>query len=152
MHGKFLTATMSSRIVGSRMVVEACAAIILRGGRVLVTQRKSDQTFPLRWELPGGHIEPNESKEACLQREIKEELGVRTTVLKPFCKRKARIGRDRVLIYYYLCRIAHGKVKQLEVQDFRWIHPSRYLTLYDLAPSDKRVLQRLSILPAEELS
>jgi 8-oxo-dGTP diphosphatase len=95
-------------------------------------------------------MEPNENKEACLQREIKEELGVQTTALKPFCKRRTRIGKDTILIHYYLCRIAHGKPQRLEVQDFRWIKPSRY-TLYDLAPPDRRVLRKLSNLRAEEL-
>jgi 8-oxo-dGTP diphosphatase len=83
------------------MMERACAAIIQRGVKVLVSQRLSDQTFPLKWELPGGHIERKESKESCLKREIKEELGMRITALRPYYTRKWRIGKRSLLIYYY---------------------------------------------------
>ena len=132
------------------MIIEACAAIIQRRSRVLVTQRKSGQRFPLKWELPGGHIEPNESKKACLRREIKEELGVHITALKPFCKRKTRVGKDTILVHFYGCRISHGKLRRLDVQDFRWIQPSQY-ALYDFVPPDRSVLRRLSKLASGAL-
>jgi hypothetical protein len=86
-----------------------------------------------------------------LRREIREELGVQTTGLKPFCKRKTRIGKETILIHYYLCKIAYGKLRRLEVQNFKWVQPSRY-ELYDFAPPDRSVLRKLSNLGAEELS
>jgi 8-oxo-dGTP diphosphatase len=125
------------------MIVRACAAIMQKRKRILITQRKSDQTFPLKWELPGGHIEPNESRESCLKREIREELGVRITSLKPYCSRRLRIGENTLLIYYYLCRIVKGKLRRLDVADFRWIEPSEH-EAYDLVSPDRIVLQKLS--------
>lgn len=131
-------------VFGEReMTAKACAAIMRRGSNVLVTKRKSSQTFPLKWELPGGHIEPNESRESCLKREIKEELGVRITALKPYCTRRYGSGENTLLIYYYLCRIASGRVRKLEVKDFKWIEPSQHKN-YDFISTDRSVLQKLS--------
>lgn len=125
------------------MTAKACAAIMRRGSKVLVTKRKSSQTFPLKWEFPGGHIEPNESRESCLRREIKEELGVQITALKPYCTRRYGSGENALLIYYYLCRIASGRVRKLEVKDFKWIEPSQHED-YDFISTDRSVLQKLS--------
>ncbi|MCU1330333.1 MAG: hydrolase [Bryobacterales bacterium] len=52
------------------------AGILERDGRVLICQRKADQAHPLKWEFPGGKVEPGESPEAALARELREELGI----------------------------------------------------------------------------
>ena len=52
------------------------AALILRGNEVLICQRRPDQPMALQWEFPGGKIEPGESPEAALKRELNEELGI----------------------------------------------------------------------------
>jgi len=133
--------------VATETKVRACAAIILKRGKVLISQRRSDQSFPLKWELPGGHIEPNESKETCLKRELEEELGGHITALKLFASRETTIRNYTILIHYYLCKLRDGKLKKLEVNDFRWIEPSKY-ALYDLGPPDKSVLRKLLKTPA----
>lgn len=125
------------------MANRACAAIIQRGSRVLVTQRKANQTFPLKWELPGGHVERNETRQACLRREIKEELGIDITALRPYCVRKYGAGKSSLVIYYYRCRIASGRPKKIEVRGFRWIEPAQH-TVYDFISTDRSVLQKLS--------
>ncbi|MBV8630940.1 MAG: NUDIX domain-containing protein, partial [Silvibacterium sp.] len=52
------------------------AALILRGDEVLICQRRPDQPMALKWEFPGGKIEPGESPEQALARELSEELGI----------------------------------------------------------------------------
>jgi 8-oxo-dGTP diphosphatase len=125
------------------MTDQACAAIIEKDSRVLVTQRKANQTFPLKWELPGGHVERNETRQACLRREINEELGVHIAALRPYCTRKYETGGNRLTIYYYRCRIASGRPRKLEVRNFRWIEPARH-TIYDFISTDRSVLRKLS--------
>lgn len=56
------------------------AALIVRGGEVLICQRRADQPMALQWEFPGGKIEAGESAEEALARELDEELGIRATV------------------------------------------------------------------------
>ena len=77
------------------------AGLCTRGGRVLITQRRADQPLPLQWEFPGGKIEPGESVEAALVREIREELGV-----------EAHTG-DVMLVHRH--RYAHGLEGELTV-------------------------------------
>jgi len=56
------------------------AALIVRGGEVLICQRRADQPMALQWEFPGGKIEPGETPEQALARELHEELGIDATI------------------------------------------------------------------------
>ena len=56
------------------------AALIVRGGEVLICQRRADQPMALQWEFPGGKIEVGESPEEALARELDEELGIKATI------------------------------------------------------------------------
>lgn len=61
-------------------VIRVVAAVISRDGEILICQRRHDDSFPLRWEFPGGKIEPGEEQRAALLRELREELGVEATI------------------------------------------------------------------------
>jgi 8-oxo-dGTP diphosphatase len=67
-------------------MLQVTCAIIEHNNKVLICQRSATMKLPMKWEFPGGKIEHGESKEDCLQREIKEELGMIITIdraLKP---------------------------------------------------------------------
>ena len=59
-------------------MVQVVAAILQKDGRILVGQRTPEQSHPLKWEFPGGKVEPGESPEQALARELEEELGIRS--------------------------------------------------------------------------
>ena len=61
--------------------LEVCCAVIVRDRSVLATRRSKDMPHPLKWEFPGGKIKEGESPQACIIREIREELGVNIRVL-----------------------------------------------------------------------
>src|SRR5580658_2619278 len=61
-------------------MVQVVAAIIEREGRILIGQRQAEQSHPLQWEFPGGKIEPGESPEQALARELEEELGIAAVI------------------------------------------------------------------------
>ncbi len=56
------------------------AALIVQNGKVLICQRTRHQTMPLKWEFPGGKVEPNEQPVDALRRELEEELGIRAQI------------------------------------------------------------------------
>jgi 8-oxo-dGTP diphosphatase len=66
----------------SRPPIPVVAAVIRRGDRVLIAQRPPGKALALKWEFPGGKVEPGESPEAAIVREIHEELGLPIRVLR----------------------------------------------------------------------
>ncbi len=58
----------------SEQVVEVVVGVIVRGGRLLLTQRRADGSYPWSWESPGGKVEPGETRKQSLARELREEL------------------------------------------------------------------------------
>jgi len=126
------------------MVIVVCAAVIRRRNRLLVTQRKRDQTNPLTWEFPGGQLDRGESREACVRREISEELGIRVSSAKYYCTLKCRVNGKDFVIHYFLCRLVPGRIKRREIENFKWIVPDQFDGRVLLQP-DREVLRRLMI-------
>lgn len=122
------------------MVLVVCAAVIRRGNKLLVTQRRRDQTHPLRWEFPGGQLDRGETEEACVRREIKEELGILLSSANFCCTLKYQLGGKRFVIHYFLCKIAPGRIKKLEIENFKWILPGEFDDRV-LLPPDRQVLR-----------
>ncbi len=96
-------------------------ALITDGSRVLVTQRRADDSFAGYWEFPGGTREPDETLEQCVVREMREELGVTVAV----------DGRGPDVVHHYpdwtihlisaWCRITAGTPTPIEAADCRWV-------------------------------
>lgn len=122
--------------------VRVTAALIVEGGRVLLARRKPGKHMGGRWELPGGKIEPGESPEQSLARELAEELAVEVRVGEFLCT--APFDGDGVclqLLVYRVERVA-GEPRLLEHDEIRWVAPGD-IAGYDLADSDRSVLEEL---------
>ena len=112
-------------------------------GRVLVTQRRADQTLPLQWEFPGGKVEPGEAPVAALARELSEELGVEVEVGRIWDVLFHPYPEFDLVMLVYRCRLRDDAVPRcVEVADLAWRPPDRLDDL-PILPADLPLVQRL---------
>jgi 8-oxo-dGTP diphosphatase len=107
------------------LLVVACALVDV-DGRVLVTQRPPGRALAGLWEFPGGKLEGRETPEACLMRELEEELGVRTEAacLAPLTFASHAYDAFHLLMPLFVCRVWDGEPVAREGQALRWVRPS----------------------------
>ncbi len=112
------------------------------GPRLLIAQRKPEVFLGGYWEFPGGKIEAGESVEACLAREVYEELGVRVQPAEFFCLKEHVYPEKTVKLHFYFCDWVSGVAEKRDCQDFRWIRPEE-LKDFDFIPADTEIIQEL---------
>jgi 8-oxo-dGTP diphosphatase len=119
------------------VVLVVAAALVDVDGRVLICQRPEGKQLAGLWEFPGGKIEPGESPEACLIRELKEELGIQVNAacLAPFVFASHGYDSFHLLMPLYLLRRWEGEVEALEHSALKWVRPDR-LHEYPMPPAD----------------
>jgi len=115
-------------------------AIIERDGLVLTAQRSSAMSLPLKWEFPGGKIDPGESPEACLRREILEELGIHVTIGQGLPTSTHHYPKLSITLYPFVCTINSGDIVLYEHAAIDWLPPDLLHTL-DWAEADLPVLK-----------
>jgi 8-oxo-dGTP diphosphatase len=123
-------------------VVEVTAAVVERGGRFLVTRRDPAKHLGGLWEFPGGKREAGESLEACLERELLEELGVRARVGPRLAVVPWTYPERRVLLHFFRCRIGRARVEPREGQPVRWVTRGELGTL-PMPPADAGIVASL---------
>lgn len=123
------------------------AALVDADGRILVQQRPEGRAMAGLWEFPGGKIEPGETPEAALIRELREELAidVAAACLAPACFASAPLGDRHLLLLLFACRKWSGIPQPLEASALRWV---RVPELHGLAmpPADKPLIGLLEAL------
>ena len=125
-------------------VIEVVAAIIQRDGAYFATQRGYGE-FEGMWEFPGGKIEPGESREVALKREIQEELGVDIVIENILSTTEYDYPSFHLTMHCYLCSIASGEIELREHKSARWLRPEE-LGSVEWLPADKDVISRLNNL------
>ncbi len=118
------------------------AAVIRRDGQVLLAQRPAEGLLGNLWEFPGGKVEPGESLEDALVREIHEELAARIRVEKPFGVYRHAYSHFKVTLHAFLCRLEQGEPRPIEAQDVRWVSLDA-LDEYPMGHIDRRIARRL---------
>lgn len=118
------------------------AAIIERDGRILIAQRKDSGHHPLKWEFPGGKVEPGETPEAALIRELQEELAIEARIDRELMRYEYQYrGRSRILLLFYRVVDFTGSPLNLDFEQIRWEQPER-LPDYDFLEGDTKFLQQ----------
>jgi 8-oxo-dGTP diphosphatase len=125
------------------LLVAACA-LVDSDSRVLLARRPEGKKMAGLWEFPGGKLNPGETPEAALIRELREELGidVTATCLAPFAFASHAYERFHLLMPLYLCRRWQGFVQPLEGQTLAWVKPAK-LTDYEMPAADKPLVPLL---------
>ncbi|MEJ5347274.1 MAG: (deoxy)nucleoside triphosphate pyrophosphohydrolase [Desulfosoma sp.] len=118
------------------------AAILQRDGCVLLAQRPASDTLAFLWEFPGGTLEPGETPEECLCREILEELGIEVEVLSFFAENRHRYDHGEIRLMAYKVRWVLGEIKPSVHAQVRWV-PLKDLHHYAMAPADRPFVRRL---------
>ena len=119
------------------------AALVERGGRILMSQRRADQSLPLCWEFPGGKVEPGEPPAEALIREIREELGCEIAVRRLYDVVEYAYDDFDLEMQVYEAEIASGEPRAVQVAAVDWVDRVQIPTL-KLPPADYPLARRLS--------
>lgn len=122
--------------------VQVAAALIERDGRYLITRRKQGVHLEGWWEFPGGKCRENESLEACVAREIVEEIGVKITNYHLFMTVQHEYPDRAVELHFFSCTIGKGEPRKLDCVDLCWVQPEDF-PRYRFPPADEPVIARL---------
>ncbi|GHO65732.1 NUDIX hydrolase [Ktedonobacter sp. SOSP1-52] len=118
------------------------AAILNLNGKILIAKRKKGDTLENKWEFPGGKIEPGESPEQCLAREMLEEFGVTVQVQDFVCSSTYRYQHIEIELLAYNVRYIDGQFSLHDHQEIQWVTPSD-LQAYDFAAADVPIVHKL---------
>ena len=122
-------------------LIEVVAAIIHRDGAYFATQRGYGE-FEGMWEFPGGKIEPGESREDALKREIQEELGVDIYIKELLCTTEYDYPTFHLTMHCYLCSVASGEIELREHKSAQWL-TAETLDTVEWLPADREIIAML---------
>lgn len=122
--------------------IRVVAAVIERDGSYLITQRRKGAVLPLLWEFPGGRVEPGESDEQALGREIRHRLGIEVDAGECIGSMSHDYPSYGIDLYTYACRIRSGDPEARAVHTFAWVR-SAELDAYAFTPPDEASVAKL---------
>jgi A/G-specific adenine glycosylase len=121
---------------------DIAAGIIKRQGKILITQRPHVGMLGGLWEFPGGKQEEGESLEACLAREIREELAIDIRVGDLFETVKHSYSHFRITLHAFSCTLSRGRIRKLGVAAFRWITPCEF-SKFAFPKADRVIIEKI---------
>lgn len=132
---------MSDSSIAKKIVLVVAVVLVDVDGRVLIAKRPEGKAMAGLWEFPGGKVDPGETPEAALIRELKEELDVDTaeSCLAPLTFASHAYDDFHLLMPLYVCRRWKGSVRPIEGQEIAWVRPVR-LGDYPMPPADKPLI------------
>ncbi len=125
-----------------RQSIDVTAGLVFRDGRLLITQRKPEAHLGGLWEFPGGKLEPGESFEAALVRELAEELAIEVEVGPLIEEISHDYPEKSVRLKFFQCRWLRNEPHPHDVQALVWIGRAQLLD-YEFPAADARLLDRL---------
>ena len=142
----------------ARLVLMKCIdvdiAVVVRGEHVLICKRRDETALGGFWEFPGGKREPTETAQACVVREVREEVGIEVRPTRSLEIIEHAYPDVRVRLHPHVCEHVAGDAQAIECQEFRWIKPAA-LRDYRFPPANDGLIERLIselILPRGSLT
>ena len=123
--------------------IPVVAGILVRNGQIMISRRPAGAHLGMKWEFPGGKIEPGETPEAALRRELREETGAEAEAVRIYDAKLWAYPEKTVLLLFYVARLLSGEPRPLEGQALAWVRPDE-LGGYAFAPADEEVARRLT--------
>jgi 8-oxo-dGTP diphosphatase len=127
---------------GMRRKIRVVGAMIEQQGCYLITQRPPTASLPLLWEFPGGRVEPGETDEAALARELREEMGIGVAVGERVIHVEHAYEAYDIDFCVYRCQLRQGPIRNIRVHDHRWVRPSD-LDQYEFPAADEKTVGKL---------
>lgn len=120
-------------------MVEVCCAIIQDKHTFLAVQRGPESSHPFQWEFPGGKIDPDESAEQCIIREIQEELNIEIEVLAKLNAVEFDYGTKQIHLIPFVCKIISGEIRLTEHLNLQWFKLND-CEIIDWAKADQQLI------------
>ena len=123
-------------------IIDVAAGLVFRDGQLLVTQRRPGDHLGGLWEFPGGKVEPNETFEHCLVRELREELGIEVAVGKQIEEITHAYPEKTVRLRFFHCTLLSGEPQPIHCHNLVWVTRQTLLT-YQFPAADAKLIDRL---------
>lgn len=118
------------------------AAVIEKEGKILIARRRRGSHLEGKWEFPGGKMEPGETPEECLRRELREEFGVEAEVGEFICSSPYDYGHIFIELLAYRVKRVEGGFSLNSHAEIRWVD-KKELSAFDLAEADRPIVDAL---------
>ena len=124
-------------------MINVVAAVIKdENEKILITQRNLKKSQGGLWEFPGGKIEPNETRENAIVREIKEELDIDIEVKSYLSEKVFNYPEKDINLIALECKKVSGDIKLLEHEDYKWVSKNE-LNNFQFAPADLFIIENI---------
>ena len=118
--------------------IHVVAAIIKKKGSYFIAQRNKEKYMGLKWEFPGGKVDPGETLSEALSREIHEELNINIRVHEKLAQEKYKDNEINIVLHYFLCSIIDGTIKLNEHEAMKWVEKKDF-DKYDFVEGDGNI-------------
>ena len=123
-------------------VIDVSAGLVFRAHRLLITQRRLNDHLGGFWEFPGGKVEPGETFQACLTRELREELGIEVSVGAEVEEITHSYPEKTVRLKFFKCAWLSGEARPIHCLNLAWVTKDQ-LKEFDFPAADARLLRLL---------
>ena len=118
--------------------INVVAAIIKKKGSYFIAQRNKEKYMGLKWEFPGGKVDPGETLSEALSREIHEELNINIRVHEKLAQEEYKDNEINIVLHYFLCSIIDGSIKLNEHEAMKWVEKKDF-DKYDFVEGDGNI-------------